>query len=92
MGIVCVHVFVYVCRVCGMCVRLQMCVFVQVRVRAHMCAFTCARVCMSLDVCVCAGASVCTRVCFYVCTCAYCLPFQSQLGLALSARLEALPA
>ena len=33
---------------------------------------------------------LCVHVC--VCMCAYCLPFKSQLGLVLSARLEVLPA
>ena len=93
---VCMSVQMCVCA--GICVHVYVCMYVCVWALCMHTCFCVCRVCVRVYVCRCAGASVCTRVCFYVCmcvcvcTCVYCLPFRSQLGLALSARLESLPA
>lgn len=82
---------------------VQMCVCAGVRVHLRLCecvwalcASTCLCVSVVCDMCTCVCVQMCVfvqvRVCAHVCVCAYCLPFRSQLGLALSARLEALPA
>ena len=99
-----VHVCVGGCVCLCKCVCVQASVFTSMY--ACMCAcghcactrvfvyVVCVYVCMCADVQVRVCAHVCafTSACVCVCTCVYCLPFRSQLGLALSARLESLPA
>ena len=104
---ICACVCRWVCMCVQMCVCVQAsvcrCMYAHVRVWA-LCACTrvsvyvvCVCMCVRVRMCVlcrceCVHTCVLLRLRVCVCMCAYCLPFRSQLGLALSARLEALPA
>jgi len=96
-GCACVCKCVCVCRrLCaGACMHMCMCGHC---VHAHVfLCMSCVCVCVRVRMCVlcrceCVHTCVLLRLRVCVCMCAYCLPFRSQLGLALSARLEALPA